>query len=73
MVLGKRDGAKLVTVAEAKRAKYPAYFMPQLAHVIAVCDERVPFAGLIEEVIEVSFHCFQRPVHAIRFPMVSFT
>ncbi|KAL1465599.1 hypothetical protein WDU94_005154 [Cyamophila willieti] len=32
-----------------KRAKHPAYFISDLAHVVALCDERVPFAILAQE------------------------
>lgn len=34
----------------SKRAKHPAYFIPELAHVVAMCDERLPFVPLAEEV-----------------------
>ncbi|XP_059480317.1 mediator of RNA polymerase II transcription subunit 14 isoform X2 [Neocloeon triangulifer] len=33
----------------AKRAKHPAYFIPELAHVVAMCDERLPFVAIAAE------------------------
>lgn len=35
-----------------KRTKHPAYFIPELAHVVAMCDERLPFVPLAEELIK---------------------
>ncbi|XP_073993036.1 mediator complex subunit 14 isoform X1 [Rhodnius prolixus] len=32
-----------------KKAKNPAYFIPELAHVVALCDERIPFVTLAQE------------------------
>lgn len=32
-----------------KRIKHPAYFIPELAHVVALCTERVPFTQLAQE------------------------
>lgn len=34
-----------------RRAKQPAYFISELAHVVAMCDERLPFVALANEVI----------------------
>lgn len=34
----------------SKKAKHPAYFIPELAHVCALCDERIPFTILANEV-----------------------
>lgn len=28
------------------KAIYPAYFIPDLAHVVAMCDEKIPFLNL---------------------------
>ena len=28
---------------------YPAYFIPELAHVVAMCDEKLPFVSLAQE------------------------
>lgn len=36
----------------ARRAKQPAYFISELAHVVAMCDERLPFVGLASEVVK---------------------
>lgn len=33
-----------------RRSKHPAYFIPELAHVVALCDERIPFVTLAQEV-----------------------
>lgn len=32
-----------------RRSKQPAYFIPELAHVVALCDERIPFVTLAQE------------------------
>uniref|UniRef100_A0A1B6LA62 Mediator of RNA polymerase II transcription subunit 14 n=1 Tax=Graphocephala atropunctata TaxID=36148 RepID=A0A1B6LA62_9HEMI len=32
-----------------RRNKSPAYFIPELAHVVALCDERIPFVTLAQE------------------------
>ncbi|XP_043274195.1 mediator of RNA polymerase II transcription subunit 14 isoform X2 [Venturia canescens] len=32
-----------------RRPKHPAYFIPELAHVVALCDERIPFVTLAQE------------------------
>lgn len=34
----------------AKKQKPPAYFVPELAHIVALCDERLPFALITTEV-----------------------
>ncbi|XP_046742942.1 mediator of RNA polymerase II transcription subunit 14 isoform X1 [Diprion similis] len=34
---------------QARRPKHPAYFIPELAHVVALCDERIPFVTLAQE------------------------
>lgn len=34
----------------ARRSKQPAYFIAELAHVVAMCDERLPFVTLANEV-----------------------
>lgn len=49
----------------AKRPKTPAYFIPELAHVVALCDERMPFVTLAQEVgsnfcVSLSIECFKR-------------
>lgn len=35
--------------AKLQKAIYPAYFIPELAHVIAMCDEKLPFVALAAE------------------------
>ncbi|XP_012256588.1 mediator of RNA polymerase II transcription subunit 14 isoform X2 [Athalia rosae] len=34
---------------QTRRPKHPAYFIPELAHVVALCDERIPFVTLAQE------------------------
>lgn len=36
--------------SQNRRPKHPAYFIPELAHVVALCDERIPFVTLAQEV-----------------------
>ncbi|KAK3931598.1 Mediator of RNA polymerase II transcription subunit 14 [Frankliniella fusca] len=31
------------------RSKHPAYFIPELAHVVSMCEERIPFVNLCHE------------------------
>lgn len=45
---GKRKLA--ATNTRAVRVRQPAYFLPELAHVVAAADERVPFVNLAQEV-----------------------
>ena len=33
-----------------KLTKTPAYFIQELAHVVALCDEQIPFVTLSQEV-----------------------
>jgi hypothetical protein len=33
-----------------KKQKNPAYFVPELAHIVAMCDERLPMALITSEV-----------------------
>ena len=35
-----------LTPGPLKRTKHPAYLLPDLSHVVALCDERIPFATL---------------------------
>jgi len=45
--VGKR---KLVGIHDPRqRSKHPAYFIPELAHVVAMCDERIPFLSMAQE------------------------
>ncbi|XP_066584073.1 mediator of RNA polymerase II transcription subunit 14 isoform X2 [Prorops nasuta] len=43
---GKTDA---VGASQNRRPKHPAYFIPELAHVVAFCDERIPFVTLSQE------------------------
>uniref|UniRef100_A0A0K2TAA1 Mediator of RNA polymerase II transcription subunit 14 n=1 Tax=Lepeophtheirus salmonis TaxID=72036 RepID=A0A0K2TAA1_LEPSM len=47
-ILGKR---KIPSKSDTpiKRTKYPAYFISDLAHVVAFANERIPFIGIISE------------------------
>lgn len=36
--------------AKQQKTIYPAYFIPELAHVVAMCDEKLPFVSLSLEV-----------------------
>ncbi|XP_045529782.1 mediator of RNA polymerase II transcription subunit 14 [Pieris brassicae] len=47
MQTGKRKLA--ITATRSVRARQPAYFLPELAHVVAAADERVPFVNLARE------------------------
>ncbi|KAG4074048.1 hypothetical protein HA402_014253 [Bradysia odoriphaga] len=49
--LNKRKSSGLDTGPSAKQQKtiYPAYFIPELAHVVAMCDEKLPFVSLAQE------------------------
>lgn len=33
----------------AKQLKNPSYFIPELAHIVNMCDEKLPFVCLAEE------------------------
>lgn len=35
--------------AKQQKTIYPAYFIPELAHVVAMCDEKLPFVCLAQE------------------------
>lgn len=41
----------------ARRSKQPAYFIAELAHVVAMCDERLPFVTLANEVLILNIYC----------------
>lgn len=49
-VTGKRKifpaSTKGDVLGPSKRAKHPAYLLPDLSHVVALCDERIPFNAL---------------------------
>ncbi|XP_059049158.1 mediator of RNA polymerase II transcription subunit 14 [Achroia grisella] len=46
---GKRKLCGSSSSARAVRVRQPAYFLPELAHVVAAADERVPFVNLAQE------------------------
>lgn len=39
----------LAPPAKLQKTIYPAYFIPELAHVVAMCDEKLPFVALASE------------------------
>lgn len=49
-----------------RRPKLPAYFIPELAHVVAFCDERIPFVTLAQELTkrEIAHQGLQVEAHA---------
>lgn len=49
--LNKRKSSSGDAGPSAKQQKtiYPAYFIPELAHVVAMCDEKLPFVCLAQE------------------------
>ncbi|CAG7734428.1 unnamed protein product [Allacma fusca] len=50
--LGSNPMGQIVKSGElnpAKKHKHPAYFVPELAHIVALCDERLPFALMTNE------------------------
>lgn len=46
-IAGRMDA---VGMPQHRRLKHPAYYIPELAHVVALCDERIPFVTLAQEV-----------------------
>lgn len=50
--VGMQPGKRKLSAASqrAVRVRQPAYFIPELAHVVAAADERVPFVNLAQEV-----------------------
>lgn len=46
---GPLEVARDSTPGPCKRSKHPAYLLPDLSHVVALCDERIPFASLASQ------------------------
>ncbi|KAJ0181263.1 hypothetical protein K1T71_003348 [Dendrolimus kikuchii] len=48
---GMQPGKRKLSLANARavRVRQPAYFLPELAHVVAAADERIPFVNLAQE------------------------
>ncbi|KAJ2946324.1 hypothetical protein O0L34_g12361 [Tuta absoluta] len=48
---GMQPGKRKLSSASARnvRVRQPAYFLPELAHVVAAADERIPFVNLAQE------------------------
>jgi mediator of RNA polymerase II transcription subunit 14 len=44
----KSSGAE-TPAAKQQKTIYPAYFIPELAHIVAMCDEKLPFVMLAQE------------------------
>lgn len=49
MGLGKRKLGSFDAAPMAKQQKNPSYFIPELAHTVNMCDERLPFICLATE------------------------
>lgn len=47
---GLKRKSTITVEAANKKVKHPAYFIPELAHVVALCNERIPFTQLAQEV-----------------------
>lgn len=45
----KRKGETSRGEPPSRRARQPAYFLADLAHAVALCDERIPFVTLAQE------------------------
>lgn len=65
--------------APIKRTKFPAYFISDLAHVVAFADERIPFASLTSELnakeiahsgVEIEDRALGLVIKIINFPKV---
>lgn len=56
-VPGMQPGKRKLSAAviRSTRVRQPAYFLPELAHVVAAADERVPFVNLAQEVSSIQF------------------
>ena len=77
-IIGKRKfGGKVE--APIKRTKFPAYFLSDLAHVVAFADERIPFMSMGTELskrnvvhgdIEIQDRAVGLVIKLIRFPRV---
>lgn len=39
----------VLVTSQSKKMKHSAYFIPELAYVVALCDERIPFVSLANE------------------------
>nr|NP_612041.2 mediator complex subunit 14, isoform A [Drosophila melanogaster]Q9W0P8.4 RecName: Full=Mediator of RNA polymerase II transcription subunit 14; AltName: Full=Mediator complex subunit 14; AltName: Full=dRGR1 [Drosophila melanogaster]AAF47395.4 mediator complex subunit 14, isoform A [Drosophila melanogaster]AGW25608.1 FI21204p1 [Drosophila melanogaster] len=44
----KSNGDLLAPPAKQQKTIFPAYFIPELAHVVAMCDEKIPFMNLAQ-------------------------
>lgn len=52
-IIGKRrysSGCQNNLEPSLKKFKHPPYFVPELAHIVALCDERLPFGLMMSEV-----------------------
>lgn len=48
------DTMSLGPASKQIKTIYPAYFMAELAHVVAMCDEKLPFVSLAQEVSSIN-------------------
>lgn len=64
----KRKSGQDLSAPQAKQAKilYPAYFISELAHIVAMCDEKLPFLALAQEFLKrnISHSGLQDEAHA---------
>lgn len=52
-ILGKRKhGRSSSCEPTTKKSKQNAYYVPELAHIVSLCDEKLPFSLLTHEVVE---------------------
>ena len=78
-IIGKRKFGGKVEVP-FKRTKYPAYFIRDLAHVVAFADEQIPFNTLASEMtkkgiahsgVQVQDKAVGLELRIVKFPMIS--
>lgn len=48
----KSSGVDAGPPSKQQKTIYPAYFIPELAHVVAMCDEKMPFMAMAEELVK---------------------
>lgn len=52
--LGKRKGnGPDMGPSPKQKTIYPAYFIPELAHIVAMCDEKLPFVNFAKELYQI--------------------
>lgn len=48
-VPGKRKWSPSGDYEAHLKSKHPAYFIPELAHIVSLCEDRIPFISLTQE------------------------